>query len=236
MPRSGTSLVEQILASHPQVGGVGERKEIALMTKSLPEWIASSEPYPRCVERIDMDIANRLADQYLQTMETVSGGATRVADKMMTNYLHLGLIAILFPQARLVHCRRDPLDVCLSCYFQNFSHRPAHTFDLGDLGFYYRQYARLMDHWRDNLPLDLFEINYEQLVEDQEPQTRRLLNHCDLPWDPQCLEFHRTTRVVQTASSWQVRQPLNNRSVRRWVHYDRYLQPLRDALGDAVGK
>jgi hypothetical protein len=152
-------------------------------------------------------------------------------DKMPTNFWHLGLIALLLPKARVIHCRRDPLDVCLSCYFQNFRGRLPFAYDLHDLGVYYRLYERLMDQWRRVLPLEMFEVDYEELLSNQELVSRDLVEFCGLAWDPACLEFHKSRRVVRTASNWQVRQPLFTSSLRRWKNYEQHLAPLKEALG-----
>ncbi len=227
MPRSGTSLIEQILASHPDVAGVGERKEIAQMTERLPALLG--QDYPRGISRLNAAQVTELSKSYLDTMRRASGAATRTVDKMMTNFLHLGLIALLFPKATLVHSVRHSWDTCLSCYFQDFSHRPGWAGDLGVIAEYYKHYRRLMEHWSNVLPIAIHNVRYEELVTDQERTTRELLRHCHLDWNAACLEFHRTDRVVQTASNWQVRQPLNTRSIDRWRRYEKHLDPLRNA-------
>ena len=162
----------------------------------------------------------------------VSADAERVTDKVPFNFKDLGLIAALFPNAVLIHCRRDPLDTLLSCYFQNFRRNVNFAFRLEDLAAYYRGYRRLMDHWRKVLPVPMLEMDYEDLVENQETMSRRLIAHCGLEWDDACLQFHKTEREVRTASVWQVRQPIYKRAKRRWKHYEAFLGPLREALGE----
>jgi len=153
-----------------------------------------------------------------------------VTDKMPQNFMFLGLVAMLFPEAHVIHCTRDPLDTCLSCYLTHFTLGHEFAQDLSDLGEYYSQYRRLMSYWRDTLRLPLIEVRYEEVVSDLEGQTRRLLDLLELAWDPNCLEFHKTPRLVATASLHQVRKPLYRRSVGRWRNYEKHLGPLADAL------
>ena len=221
MPRSGTTLTEQILASHPQVFGCGELRDMERMAAAF---------YPTFANGVDQEAILRYADHYLQVQDRVGGaGAVRTIDKMPQNFHHLGMIAILFPHARIVHCRRDPMDVCISTYVQNFQRVPYAT-SLEDLGLYYRQYERLMDHWRCVLPLPMYEVVYEDLVADQERVTRELIAFCGVPWDDRCLAFHKTSRPVRTPSRLRVRQPIYKHAVARWKRFAAHLQPLRDAL------
>jgi hypothetical protein len=159
------------------------------------------------------------------------GEAIRVVDKMPLNYQHLGVIAVLFPRARVVHCRRDPIDTCLSCYFQDFEHPLPFGSDLELLGRHYREYQRLMAHQARVLPLPIFELDYEELTTDQEAVSRRLVEFCGLDWDERCLRFYETERTVNTATALQVRQPLYRSSVGRWKHYQGHLGLLLKALG-----
>jgi hypothetical protein len=171
-----------------------------------------------------------LAYGYLQRLARQAGAANRIVDKMPQNYLHLGLIAALFPRARIVHCRRDPMDVCASAYFQNFKWM-THAASLEDIAFYHQEYARLMEHWRHVLPVPMHDVVYEGLVADPEAKSRDLVAACGLDWDECCLSFHRTERVVQTASKLQVRRPIFHSSVGRWRDFQSHLEPLRLALG-----
>jgi len=230
MPRSGTSLVEQILASHPQVYGAGELDDMRRIVDSLAETLGSELPYPQCVSALTAETCNLLSRRYLDRLAELSPDAARVTDKMPSNFLHLGLIALLFPEARVIHCVRDPLDTCLSCYFQPFGEGQDFSYDLGHLGAFYRQYQRLMRHWEAVLDIAVMKVGYEQLVAEQEKVSRAMLEFCDLDWDERCLQFYDTRRVVATASYDQVRQPLYQKSIGRWRHYDRHLGPLKEAL------
>jgi hypothetical protein len=154
---------------------------------------------------------------------------------MTQNFLHLGLIALLFPMARVIHCMRDPFDTCLSCYFQDFFGDHPYAYDLADLGFYYRQYRRLMAHWRKVLDLPFFEIHYEDLVREPQTYSRALVEFCGLKWDPRCLEFYKGEHLAATASFQQVRQPIHDKSVGRWQNYTAYLAPLTPSLGKPGG-
>ncbi len=223
MPRSGTSLTEQILASHPQVHGAGE----------LLYWIfAADAERAATAEKRAATIAD-LGRAYVEGLATQAPDATRVVDKLPVNFRHIGLIHAALPGARFIHLERNPLDTCLSIYFQGFSAAHPYATDFGDLAHYYHEYRRLMAHWRAVLPPQtLLEVRYEDLVDDPEGWSRRMLAHIGLPWDPRCLEFHRTHRPVLTASNWQVRQPISKGSVDRWRRYERFIGPLREALGD----
>jgi len=234
MPRSGTTLVEQILASHPAVFGAGELDEIYRIIVDLPDILDSSLPYPQCIQAMAQTDADHIAKRYLDHISSLAPpDVQRITNKMPANFQHLGLITLLFPEARIIHCVRDPLDTCLSCYFQQFAEGQFFTHDLGTLGAYYRQYLRLMNHWRKVLTVPMMEVRYEELVADQEGVSRKIVAHCGLKWDERCLRFHETQRVVATASYDQVRQPLYSRSVGRWQHYERHLEPLRRALNQA---
>ena len=231
MPRSGTSLAEQILASHGAVHGAGELADLDSIAKALPEHAAEPVSYPRCLTTLDGRHITGLADAFLRRLAEMAPAAERVVDKAPLNFRHLGLIALMLPAACVIHCRRDPLDTCLSCYFQNFARGQEYSFDLAELGRFYSDYRRLMDHWRAVLPLRIFELDYEDLVRRPEPVSRALVDFCGLDWDPACAQAHRTARSVRTASRWQVRQPIYGSSVGRARAYARHLGPLIDALG-----
>ena len=225
MPRSGTSLVEQIAASHSQVFGAGELSDIDQIADQLQSGGAPD------AEWVSADI-RRLADGHLGRLRQLGGNAERVIDKNPNNIFRLGLIAALYPSARVIFCQRDPRDIALSCFFQRFSARQsAFSYDLGDCGRRYLATESLTAYWHRALPLRMLDIQYEALIADLEGESRRLIAFLGLDWEAACLEFHRTERIVATASGWQVRQPLYDRSVGRWRNYERHLGPLLEALG-----
>jgi len=227
---SGTTLVEQILASHPDVFGAGELRDIRSIVGTISKYDKNQSSFPDYIRTIDGKVLKGFAEAYLKRIRSLHSSSLRVVDKMPQNFLFLGLIAIMFPNASVVHCRRNPLDTCLSCYFQRFRMRQEYSFDLAHLGNYYRYYQDLMDHWRETLPIRIFDISYEDIVSDPEPQCRALLEYCGLNWDDRCLSFHKTQRPLTTASNLQVRQPLYNSSVERWRRYESHLGPLVAAL------
>jgi tetratricopeptide (TPR) repeat protein len=236
MPRSGTTLVEQILCGHPCVFGAGELTDIGRLVAGLPGQPWTETGYPNCLStwsarggRQPPAVSRQLAVTYLNRLTELGGAAARVTDKLPENYIHLGFIALLFPRARIIHCRRDPLDVCLSCYFQNFKGMNF-ACDLHNLGHYYRQYQRLMEHWKAALSVRICEVVYEELVADPETVSRRLIAFCGLDWDEGCLAFQSNPRAVQTASKLQVRQPIYTSSLARWRPYAAHLGRLREAL------
>ncbi len=224
MPRSGTTLAEQIFASHPSVFGAGE----------LPFWNAAATAYTASngIAENERAAARRLADDYAAMLGTVAPDAHRVVDKMPGNFLHLGLIHAALPNAKFVHLRRNPIDTCLSIYFQNFEASHSYANDLEDLAHYYGEYLRIMAHWRQILPREaILEIPYEELVADPEAWSRNMLEFIELPWDAKCLEFHRNSRAVGTFSKWQARQKISTASVERWRHYAQFIGPLRRLTG-----
>ena len=230
MPRSGTSLVEQMLASHPRICGAGELADIETMTSRLPQTLRSKTPFPGCVGQLTQQTVDGLAARYLMRLREFSLTAERVTDKMPHNYLHIGFIRLLFPRAAIIHCRRDPRDTCLSCYFANFL--PSQTFanDLRGLGKYYSQYDRLMHHWVQTLETPIFEISYEDLVREPEPLCRTLIAYLQVEWDERCLNYHQSGRYMNTASYQQVRQPIYTKSVGRWRNYEKFIGPMIEAL------
>jgi len=232
MPRSGTTLTEQIVSSHPRAVGAGELVDFTRMTSTLQTFLQDPDAYPRCIARITEKVARDFQQVYLERLGRDAGEqAMRVTDKMPGNFLHLGLIGLLFPRAPVIHVRRHPIDNCVSIFFQSFNDAHGYAFDLRELGMYYRDHERLMAHWRQVLPNPLLEFRYEELVADQEAISRRLIAFCGLDWDDACLRFHETDRPVHTASHWQVRQPIYKSSVERWRCYDAFLGPLKEALG-----
>jgi tetratricopeptide (TPR) repeat protein len=228
MLRSGTTLVEQVLASHPQVFGAGE---LTFWSESAAgERSNTVDGDLTALGVSDASLAD-LGDRYLQTLRQLSPDALRVVDKLPTNFLFLGLIHAALPGARIIHLRRHPLDTCVSIYFQHFEAANTYTNDLGDLAHYYGEYRRLMAHWRSVLPRDvILEVPYEGLVADLPTWTRRMLEFIGVSWDARCLDFERTPRPVVTASKWQVRQKLFASSVGRWRHYERFVPQLMPLL------
>lgn len=231
MPRSGSTLIEQILASHPQVYGAGERSDFSMATLALMQ--RSGGIHVDALEAVTREQWQRLGADYLARLSAHTGGAahSRVTDKYPFNFINLGFIHMALPNARFIHTRRAPVETCLSIFSRIFRDVPF-GYDLGELGRYYRAYDAVMAHWRRVLPPGvLLEVDYETLVEQPEAQVRRLLEHCALPWDARCLAFHETEGGVSTASAAQVRQPLYRTSLKRWRPDAALLKPLFDGLG-----
>ena len=233
MPRSGTTLVEQILASHPDVYGAGELQTMPSLAQSIARLTGASGNYPQCMPELNPGRIDILRRTYLSGLPHAALGAPVVTDKQPGNFLTLGLIRALFPNAAIIHCTRDPRDTCLSCYFHNFQGLP-YTYDLASLGQTWRIYRRLMQHWKD-IQIPMLELPYEALVDDVEGWSRRLLEYCGLPWNDACLRFHENDRIVSTVSHDQVTRPIYTSSVGRWRHYERHLGPLLIALQE-VGR
>lgn len=231
MPRSGTSLVEQILSNHPEVYGAGELMDVIHMRQRLPKELGTDDPYPLCMDAMSLGALNAISKRHLQRLSELGGTAARVTDKMPFNFFELGFISLLFPSATVIHCVRNPVDTCLSCYFQNFPASSTWSFDLRTIGQFYNQYQRMMRHWADDVRLPILDVQYEDLVRDPEIHVRRILDHVGLQWNDRCLRFHESDRVVSTASYKQVRQPIYTRSVARWRNYRKFLSPLLDELG-----
>lgn len=231
MPRSGTSLAEQILASHEDVHGVGEREEITRISELLGTRLGADLPYPECVPGLTADIARAFAGEYIAGVSADAPKGARITDKMPRNFMDIGLIRILFPRASIVHCQRDPLDTCLSCYVSDFGRRQKFSTDFADLGGYFHAYQDLMAHWEAVLEAPVYNLSYEKLVADPETEIPKLIDYCDLPWDENCLSPHRAARPVITASRWQVRRPIYKSSVSRGERYGAHLDGLRAALG-----
>ncbi|MER8800605.1 sulfotransferase [Mesorhizobium sp. M0998] len=232
MPRSGTTLTEQICASHPDVHGAGELSKLRRMAGLMGFGTQSDEALRSSIMSMTRDQSRALAEEYLSYLRQHAPGALRIVDKMPHNFEVIGLIGILFPNARIIHCRRDAIDNCVSCFVLRFNKEHGYNADLKTLGLYYREYDRLMRHWNKIFPRRIFESRYETLVVDQEAQSRRLIDHLGLTWDDACLRFFETSGSVNTPSRWQVRQPIYASSVKRWKKYESAIQPLIDALGD----
>ncbi len=229
MPRSGTTLVEQILASHAQIGAAGE-------STALSRTIERAGPFPALVGALTPGDAATIGRLYLDQVRPLANGRRMLVDKMPSNFLYAGLIVQALPRAKIIHVRRDPLDTCLSCYTKLFTREQQFSYDLTELGRFYRAYEALMAHWRAVLPADRFiEIAYEDLVGDFELQARRLVRFLGLDWDPACAAFHETRRIIRTASLNQVREPIYSRSIGRAQRYAAYLAPLTAALATRGG-
>ena len=226
MPRSGSTLVEQILASHPQIHAAGELNLLDRVALSASGPDALPVPVPTAIATQGADGLRRLGQAYLAGLPTPPDGKTRITDKAPGNFFHVGLIRLILPGARIIHTTRDPVDTCVSCFSKLFIGLP-YTYDLAELGGYYRWYHEMMEHWRSILPAGaMLDVAYEAVVDNLEEQARRLIDYCGLPWDDRCLSFHETNRPIATPSNVQVRQPLYRRSLARWRRYEAYLEPL----------
>lgn len=231
MPRSGTSLAEQILASHPGVFGAGELSILSDMVRNMEPGSSSSE-YPVCVADLNTIAFEDLGQKYIAKLRQHSADSKFITDKMPHNFLHIGFIHTILPNAKIICCTRDPMDNCLSIFKNYFTTGHYYSYDLQELGQYYNLYLDLLAHWKNTLPGFIYDLNYEALISDQENQTRKLLEYCNLPWDDACLQFHQTRRKVGTASKAQVRQPIYKDSVKLWKRYEAQLEPLRAAIYD----
>jgi len=235
MPRSGTSLTEQILSSHPDVYGAGELPDLQAMTSMLNKNnLAEPWMYATHISAISRDQLDKLAHMYLDVLNNLDAGSRYVTDKLPHNFQRLGLINLLFPECRIIHCRRNPMDTCLSIYFQDFVLSHDYASDLSDLGFFYSEYERLMRHWEAVIDIPMMTVQYEDLIDDQETMSRQILDFCGLDWDESVMAFHDSARAVATASYDQVRQPIYKTSRERWKNYEEHLSPLLDAFSGQV--
>lgn len=232
LPRSGSTLIEQILASHSQVDGTSELPELGRIVRAVNN--EGGKRYPAAVADFTGDHCARLGRRYMEATQRHRRGRARFTDKMPNNFALIGLLRLILPHAKVINARRHPLDTCLSCYKQHFASGQAFTYDLEELAEFYLEYDRIMAHWHQVLPGFALDVHYEDLVADQDNQTRRLLEFCNLPYEEQCLAFHRTERPVQTASSEQVRQPLYDSAVGHWRRYARRLEPAREILAQLL--
>jgi tetratricopeptide (TPR) repeat protein len=229
MPRSGTTLVEQILATHTEIFGAGELRHVQLLVDDL-------FGFPGLARLLQPAQLRRLGEAYLSRIGSLAPNAKHVVDKLPFNFAYAGLIRLILPDARIIHVRRNAVDTCLSCYSKLFTGEQKFAYDQTELGTFYRDYERLATHWRKILPATHYlEVAYESLVEDTERQARRMLDFLGLEWDPACLKFHLTQRAIRTASINQVRQPIHNRSAGRWRPYEQHLKPLLVALAEVPG-
>lgn len=231
MPRSGSTLLEQILASHAEISAIGEHPEMLNIVRDLPTLIQTKEKAPECCHHLHREQSKIIAQRYIGSIPKNAIQSERVVDKMLGNFLRLGVIALLFPNARVIHSKRNPMDTCWSCFTQDFTHGLRFTNNLKHLGIFYNAYSKLMDHWHRVLPLPIKDVSYESLVENQESVARDVVSFSGLEWDDNCLNHHKTERNVATASFWQVRQPIYKKSVEKWRNYEPYLQDLVQIIG-----
>jgi len=238
LPRSGSTLLEQILASHSQVEGTQELPNIQQIVQKLRgrEPDLDDSRYPRILDEIDADTARRLGEHYLEHTRVYRAGKPRFVDKMPNNFRHLGLIHLILPNARIIDARREPMACCFGNLKQLFAQGQEFTYSIPDIARYYRTYLELMDHWDRVLPGRILRVHHEDVVGDLEGSVRRMLNFCGLDFEPQCVDFHETRRSVRTASSEQVRRPLNREGLDQWKYFEPWLEPLKAALGDAPNR
>jgi len=224
MPRSGTTLMASILSNHSQIAMAGELPTILEDALHLAEWTNSTMPYPFAAKHVTPELASTLVDDYEKRLRRdCEDSVPYVIDKHPLNFRHLGFISILFPSARIIHCMRHPLDTILSNYFQRFPQSYEYAFDLENISHFYGEYDRLMQHWRQVLPGNMIEVRYEEMVMDTEAAARKTLDFLGLAWEDGCLAPHKNKYAVETASKWQVRQPIYSQSMERWRHYEKYL-------------
>ena len=240
-PRSGTTLTEQILASHPEVHGAGEKSILTDVASSNVVNFAGQngtlQTFPESLASLPKDRFRTAGEWYVQQLREFNQTAPRITDKLPANFMFIGLIRLILPRAKIIHVRRHAMDTCLSCFFQRFRKESIpYAYELGELGRHYRMYLDLMDHWRKVMPQGSFaEVQYEELVDNLEGEARRLVDFCGLSWDEHCLAFHQSGRAVRTASVAQVRQPIFRSSVERWRRYEKFLAPLMEAIGETAG-
>jgi tetratricopeptide (TPR) repeat protein len=234
LPRSGSTLVEQILASHSSVEATMELPNMLTIVREFDHLDVRHDSYPESVRAAPRAQLAALGRRFLEEIAPLRHGRPRFIDKMPNNFSHVGLIQALLPNATVIDVRRHPMDACFSTFRQHFAEGQSFSYDLEDLGRYYRCYLALMDHWDAVLPGKVLRLHYEELVRDPEKCIRRLLGHCGLPFEAACLAFHQTRRPIRTASAEQVRQPLYTSSIGYWRHFERELEPLRRALGNAL--
>ena len=231
MPRSGSTLVEQILASHPQIHAAGELTALEMAASTVFKAGGQPVQYPENVAAFDGAILRRLGRAYLDRLPALADGKVRIIDKLPGNFFSIGLIRLILPNAKIIHTMRDPVDTCVSCYSKLFATGLDFSYDLAELGRFYRCYSELMTHWRSVLPPGtILDVSYEEVVDDLEGQARRLIDYCGLPWDDRCVGFYRTSRPVKTASAVQVRKPLFRSSLQRWRKYEADIAPLLHEL------
>jgi len=230
MPRSGTSLIEQILSTHSSVFGAGELNYINQLVDNICREVASVWVYPACLDGIDAGTMTRLADNLISNVRTENYHSLKITDKMPNNFIHLGLIHKLLPNAKIIHCTRDARDTCLSCYFQYFAGSHPYANNLHTLGAYYHDYQRLMEHWENELKIPVLTVRYEDIVADTRQQIKKMIEFAGLPWEEKCMEFYKHKRTVATSSYNQVNKKIYTNSISRWKNYASYIEALVSAL------
>ena len=236
LPRSGSTLLEQILSSHSEVEGTKELPDITALVRQLSgkKNRADASHYPANLSTLGDEQLRALGQEYLQRTQAQRSGKPFFIDKMPNNFAHIGLIKKILPQAKIIDARRHPMASCFSSFKQHFAHGQTFSYELQSLGHYYADYQRLMDHWHKVLPGQLLTVHYEAVVSDFENQVRKLLAHCHLPFEESCLRFYNNDRAVRTASSEQVRQPIYQSGLQAWKPFEHHLAPLKKALGDCL--
>ena len=237
MPRTGSTLIEQILASHSMVEGTGELPYIAMLSSSLGRQRSDGLRYPEVMSELTEGQLESLGKAYIYH----SNAHRRLdlpcfTDKMPANFSHVGLISMILPNAKIIDARRHPMGTCVANYRQLYAQGKNQTYDLVDFAEYFLEYIRIMDHWQEVLPGRVLRVQYEDVVADLDGQTRRLLDHCKLPWEAACLDFHRNARPVNSASAEQVREPIYTEAVDFWKHYEPYLEPIREVLAPVLSR
>jgi tetratricopeptide (TPR) repeat protein len=235
MPRSGTTLTEQILSCHSDVYGAGELQYMKERTNEIKATQPSLDGmWATRMDKLTEAQMTGFANNYLDDISKLNSEAKHVTDKMPQNFMHIGLINLLFPEARIIHCRRNPLDNGLSIYFQNFLWSQTFANDLTSIGLYYNEYKRLMQHWEQVIDIPMLTVDYEEMIEDSEAMSKKILDFCEIEWQDSVMDFHNSKRAVATASFEQVRQPIYKTSKARWKNYEKHIGPLKDALSDPV--
>jgi hypothetical protein len=238
LPRAGSTLLEQILASHSMVEGTTELADIIALSRRLAGDRKANPAgrYPEILSELTPDQLRELGESYLESTRVHRSALPFFIDKMPNNWLHVGLIHLILPNAKIIDARRHPMAGCFACYKQLFARGQTFTYDLAALGHYYRNYHNVMDHWDKVLPGKVLRVQYEDMVDDSETQIRRVLRHCALPFEEQCLRFYETERAVRTPSSEQVRQPIFQQGLEQWRNYEAHLDPLKQALGPLLDR
>jgi tetratricopeptide (TPR) repeat protein len=235
MPRSGSTIIEQILSSHPNVYGAGELPHIRQsLMQNLPSDKISMIPHK--VAQLMLDDINKIGESYIERVRDIEPNVKFITDKMPENFLYIGIIKLILPNAKIIHSVRSPEDTCFSIFREKFMGVNNYAYDLAEIGQYYRLYTEMMRHWHLVLPGEIYDCNYEKLIANQEEETRKLLDFCGLEWNIKCLNFHKTVRNIKTASNYQARQPMYTSSINGWKRFEKQLQPLIEALGDLASE